>query len=192
MRVRWVGGPEGFEESHGALLLGQCAAWYAVPKSELAGMREKMGGSRRPLKGFQVLCRSKIDIMRQFDGQMGCQARGKVACRQRLEQSDEASRGAGRCVYQYVDANPVPGCPFVSQGRRYLQPPVLLPLKDELSSFVIQASRECAFSGNSITGIPKSGACVLTPARKWSSSAPEASMSRACGCILLWIWTTIR
>jgi hypothetical protein len=43
---------------------------------------------------------------------------------------------------------------------------VFVPANEELSSFVIQASRECAFSGSSIRGMPEAGACFRIPERK--------------------------
>ena len=43
---------------------------------------------------------------------------------------------------------------------------VFVPANEELSSLVIQASRECAFSGSSIRGTPEAGACFRIPERK--------------------------
>ena len=71
MRGLGLGGPERFEKSDGARLLGNALAIDPVTQGELFHVGRVVDTSRWPLKGLQETCRRGIDVVRELNGEMG-------------------------------------------------------------------------------------------------------------------------
>lgn len=152
--------------------------WYPMPKRQVPRVIRVINVCWRPLECFQKPLRRRVDVMRQFNGQMRNWASGKMGIAQGPQQPYKTTGCSWDSMNQDIYMHFVPHWARISVRYEQGQQDLLLCI-EELSSLVNHIRSFAESTGNSIRVLPDALACALAPLRKKRSSCSVASIMMA-------------